>query len=259
MLMISTGLRNSILGDKSLAETMGDMVCKIYSGSAPATADDEETGQLLVTITNGSKTVKAKQKVMVTATVANSFNYSITLNGVTVTYTSSASATADEISSTLKDMIDVATGVEMNSGFINNPKVYGLFTTTDVGGGSGQIAIESAIAGVAFNISVGDNLRYETITENAYGIHFEPYSGVENGIIEKKSGEVWSGVCVATGTAGYARLVRDDDDGTASTTQPRLQGTVATANADVIVTSVNFAKGATQTIDLASVTMPAHR
>jgi len=257
--MVSTGLRNSMLGGKSLAETMGDMVCKIYSGSAPASADDAETGQLLVTITNGSKTVKEKQKVTVTATVANNFDYSITLNGVTVVYTSSGSATADEISAGLKTAIDNATGTTANGITINNPKIYGLFTTTDIGGGSGQVSIESAVEGKAFDISVGDNLTYVVDRENAYGIHFEPFSAVESGVLEKKASEVWSGVCVATGTAGYARLVRDDDDGTASTTQPRLQGTVATANADVIVTSVNFAQGATQTIDLASVTMPTHR
>lgn len=262
MLIISTGARNRILGDKSLAEAMGDMVCKIYVGSAPATADDAVTGQLLVTITNASKTVKAKQKETLTAVVANELDYNVVLNGVTITYTSDASATADEISAGLKAAIDTASGTKTGDTTINNPKIHGLFTTTDVGGGSGQITIEAATAGVAFSISVssvGDKLSYETTREDAYGIHFEPYSGVENGIIEKKSGETWSGVCVATGIAGYARLVKEDDDGTESTTQPRLQGIAATANADFIVTNVNFASGATQTIDLGTVTMPAHK
>ncbi len=257
MIIFSTGLRNKMLGVDSLASIMADGVIKIYTGSAPASSDDAVTGQELVTITKGSATVKVAKKVTITATISNSADYAVTLNGVTLTYTSSASATGDEISAGLKALIDDAQGNGI-SGVINYDKLYGRFIVTDVGSSSGQITIEAATAGVDFDVSVGSNLALVTNTESAYGLHFDADS-IASGVMTKKANEVWSGVCGASGTAGYFRFVLDDDDGLSSTTEPRIQGTVGTANTDMVVTSTNFAAGATQTVDVGTATMPASR
>lgn len=50
---LSTGLRNSILSTGSLKAALAGGEIRVYSGSAPTTADDAVTGTLLVTIKNG--------------------------------------------------------------------------------------------------------------------------------------------------------------------------------------------------------------
>ena len=67
---------------------------------------------------------------------------------------------------------------------------------------------------------------------------------------------VWSGVNVATGTATFYRHVGAADDGTLSTTQPRIQGTVGTVGAELNLSSTSLTTGATQTIDYYSIALP---
>jgi hypothetical protein len=77
------------------------------------------------------------------------------------------------------------------------------------------------------------------------------------GSIPKATAESWSGVNVASGTAGYFRWVAPGDDGTLSTLQKRLQGSCGMSGADLNMSSINLVNGATQTIDSSSITMPA--
>jgi hypothetical protein len=88
-----------------------------------------------------------------------------------------------------------------------------------------------------------------TISNNstATGLTFE--TSASGGSVTKKLAEVWSGVNAATGTAGYYRFVTPTDDGTLSTTQYRLQGDIATAGAELNLSSISLTAGATQTID----------
>jgi hypothetical protein len=77
-----------------------------------------------------------------------------------------------------------------------------------------------------------------------------------DGILAKAPSEVWSGVNAAGGVAGYYRHVAVGDTGVLSTTQVRIQGTVAVAGADMNFTSTTLANGATQTIDFYTVSLP---
>jgi hypothetical protein len=85
-------------------------------------------------------------------------------------------------------------------------------------------------------------------------LQFDAPSG---GVISKPSGDVWSGVNAAGGTAAYYRICKSDDGGTESTTQPRAQGAISTSGAELNLSSVNLAAGATTTIDQFSLTLPA--
>jgi len=58
-LKCSTGLRNFLTGEGSFRKAFEDAVLKIYSGVAPASPDDAETGVLLVKITKSSGAVAA--------------------------------------------------------------------------------------------------------------------------------------------------------------------------------------------------------
>jgi hypothetical protein len=77
-----------------------------------------------------------------------------------------------------------------------------------------------------------------------------------SGVLSKDA-NAWAGVAGATGTASYFRLVVNTDDGTLSTTQIRMQGTIGTSGADLNMSSVAIVLGATQTIDTFDLTMPA--
>lgn len=95
-----------------------------------------------------------------------------------------------------------------------------------------------------------------TISNNSAGTTLS-LATAASGSIPKTVSEVWSGVNVATGTAGYFRFVQlSGEDGTLSTTQKRIQGTCGTAGADLNMSSVNLTSGATQTIDACSITLP---
>lgn len=95
-----------------------------------------------------------------------------------------------------------------------------------------------------------------TITNNSTGTGITFEAAAVAGVLAKNSGETWSGVNAATGTAAYFRHVAAGDDGTLSTTQPRMQGSVGTVGADLNLSSTTLTSGATQTIDYYNVAMP---
>lgn len=86
------------------------------------------------------------------------------------------------------------------------------------------------------------------------GINF---GQVVAGTIGKATGEVWSGVNVATGTAGWARFYANDRTLGASTTTPRLDCSVATSGAQIGLSSTSLVSGVTTTLDVVGITFPA--
>jgi hypothetical protein len=95
-----------------------------------------------------------------------------------------------------------------------------------------------------------------TISNNSTGTGLTMAASATSGTIVKAAAEVWSGTNAATGTAGYYRHVAAGDDGTSSTTQARIQGSIGTSGADMNLSSVSLTNGATQTIDNYSITLP---
>jgi hypothetical protein len=96
-----------------------------------------------------------------------------------------------------------------------------------------------------------------TISNNSGVTGLTFAASASGGIITKTLAEVWSGVNVATGTASFYRLRTAADDGTASTTQERVQGTVGVAGADLNLSSTSLVSAATQTIDAYNIALPA--
>lgn len=97
-----------------------------------------------------------------------------------------------------------------------------------------------------------------TISNNSTGTGVTMAASATSGTITKNASEVWSGVNAATGTAGYYRHVAAGDDGTSSTTQARIQGSIGTSGADMNLSSVALTSGATQTLDNYSITLPTN-
>ena len=152
-LRLSTGLRNAMMsatGGKSFAEAMQDGTLHIYTGAQPTTANDPETGTLLVRLTLAS----------------------------------------------------------------------GAFTS-----------------GVATN-----------------GLEFGDATG---GSVGKKAGEVWSGVAIASGTAGWFRFYANTVVTGSSTTAVRFDGACGTSGAQCNMGSTTVTLDGTVTVDTVNVTLPA--
>jgi hypothetical protein len=76
------------------------------------------------------------------------------------------------------------------------------------------------------------------------------------GVISKDA-QIWSGIGVAAGTAGWFRLMGNPTDALgSSTTLPRLDGSVAGLGADLDLSSVNIVVSAPTTIDTFTFTLP---
>ena len=120
----------------------------------------------------------------------------------------------------------------------------------------GSIKIYSGAAPASANDAVSGTLLC-TITNNGGGTGITFAASASSGAISKNGSETWKGTNAASGTAGYFRLVGASDDGTSSTTQPRIQGTIGTAGEDMNLSSVSLTSGAEQTIDYFSVALPA--
>jgi hypothetical protein len=103
--------------------------------------------------------------------------------------------------------------------------------------------------------SIGSATLLSTISVGSSGTGLSMAASAAAGVIAKAA-ETWSGVNAATGTASFYRHVAAGDDGTLSTTQDRIQGTVATVGADLNLSSTALVSGATQTIDSYSVALP---
>lgn len=84
------------------------------------------------------------------------------------------------------------------------------------------------------------------------------FGSAAGGVMLKAANEVWSGVNAASGTATFYRHVAaGDTPSTASTTAPRIQGTVGLAGADLNLTSTGLVAQATQALNYYSVGVPA--
>lgn len=80
-----------------------------------------------------------------------------------------------------------------------------------------------------------------------------------SGEIEKASTETWSMQAIATGTAGYFRFKGNATDaGGASTTLPRIDGSIGTSGADLNMSTTSITSGNTYTIDSFKFTLPEY-
>lgn len=85
------------------------------------------------------------------------------------------------------------------------------------------------------------------------------FGDAANGVIAKASGETWQDQGLASGTAGWFRFCANPtDDGSASTSLPRIDGSVGTSGADLNLSSVSIVAGSTYTIDTYSLTLPEY-
>ena len=83
------------------------------------------------------------------------------------------------------------------------------------------------------------------------------FGAPSSGVLSKSTDESWTVTPIDTGAASFYRLVIAADDKTLSTTAIRIQGTVDTANADMLVDSTTFTTGVVRTVSSFSIGMPS--
>jgi len=255
----SKALLNEMLGGNPFRKVMADCVMRIYSGTAPATADLPE-GTLLCTISKASGAVTpgevstAKQATINITAGTTGQTVIAAVNGTDYTYTIPAGETGDlkAISLSVAKMLDAIDAIEaIANGGAADGHVYvrsrvpgNTFTIAKGGGGGGGTATWTLSDDVVTNVR-SDCLQFDAPAD---------------GVISKPAADVWSGVNGAAGTATHFRIVKSDDDGTDDTTdkeRPRAQGAISTSGAELNLSSVNLAAGATTTLDSFSLTLPA--
>lgn len=119
----------------------------------------------------------------------------------------------------------------------------------------GRINIYAGAAPATADDAVGGATLLCAITLNSTGTGILFDTAAVNGVLAKKPSETWSGSIVATGTATWYRHVAAADDGTLSTTAPRIQGTIAPIGADLNI-DPSFVSGQTKVIEHYVVALP---
>ena len=102
----------------------------------------------------------------------------------------------------------------------------------------------------------GNTLLCEVFEGNDGSTPLTFEASASNGVILKNAAEVWEGTNAASGTASFYRLELAADTGLSSTTEKRVQGTIANAAADLNLTSTSLVLNASQKIDYYSVALP---
>lgn len=118
----------------------------------------------------------------------------------------------------------------------------------------GQIEFRTGLQPASADNAPTGTLLCTIKNSSGAGVKFDDASA---GVLTKAAAETWNGVCVATGTAGWARLCMSTDGGASSTTDERMDMAVGTSGAQINMSSTSFATGATQTLTALSITLPA--
>lgn len=105
--------------------------------------------------------------------------------------------------------------------------------------------------------ALGSAVLLCTISLNSTGTGISFDTNAVGDVLSKAPAEVWSGVTLAPGgTMTFYRHVAPGDDGTASTTQYRIQGEIGTVGKEMNLSSPTKTTGELQTVDYYSVTLP---
>jgi hypothetical protein len=249
-LKCSTGLRNFLTGEGSFRKAFEDAVLKIYSGVAPASPDDAETGTLLAKITKSSGTVAAGERgtprlyqIEISGTPDAGDVVKLLVDGAAYDYTLLA-----EDNTLAKVAIKVAR-------MLNDIPYLDAVPVGDTGFLHVKGRIDGLDLTIAENTSTGITVAV-TAKQAAVRPNTLQFGAPASGVISKNA-DIWSGLGIAPGgTAGYFRLVTSQDTGAQSTTEVRLQGNVSTSGAELNLSNLAIVAGATQTIDGCEFTLP---
>lgn len=286
---LSDGFKTALAGGLGYYDLLRDSVFQIYEGTQPANANAAPSGTLLATVTDTSGTLTAETRaialISLTGVTTAETITSISINGIevlgaTVTYATSATATAvllaDAINS-YRSQPDFNAIASSESVTIYAPKNTGIAYNnatiiaagTAVWNGAASHFTSGAVAANAtpYTWSSGNGRFGSGAGGNTAGV------AAVNGLkftfpadtnILSKSG-TWTGDAVADGTAGWGRFVCRNrktgaaDSGAVDATKSdmRMDVTVGTsaAVAEAVVRSLEVGAGGEQRVNSFALTI----
>ena len=237
-LRLSTGLRNALNSEK---------VTEVSAVTAATTIAFVADGNKITDSGNGFVTagLKVGDKILIKgAAAANN-------NGVF-----------------LVDSVAVG-AVELNGTAITDAAAGAAITITVLKGGAWKDVLRDGVIRIfsgsqptsANDGEIGTQLLEISISSGT----FTPGSPVNGlnfgnsvaGVINKSSAEIWSGVGLVNGTAGWFRFYSNARTTGSSSTAVRFDGACATSGGQLNMSSTSIVSGATTTIDSFNVTLPA--
>lgn len=237
-LRLSTGLRDAMLGQKAVATD-------IVTGTTISFGDGDGTGgaDTIKDSANGLGNFEKQQKITVKGSSSNDGSYEILSVTAGTIEVAAASLTAEAASAQV-----VLVGV--NGGSVSDLFRNGVL---EIYAGSQPSSADLAETGSKLvKITLGSGAFTDGAPAN--GINFDE---VDSGKLSKDNEEIWSGIGLLDGTAGWFRQYDNNHVTGASTTGIRLDGNVATSGAQLNVSNTNITTGGTTTVDSATLTMPA--
>lgn len=255
-LRLSSAARNFIVQHGSLKKAFQNGKILIYSGAQPATADAAPTGTLLCTITRASGAHTSEVLATGTVTLATGASGSVdtvTVNGVNI-LTEGAVAFDTSLTTTAANLAAAINRSESSPEYTATSS--GAVVTIKAARGSGAAPNTFVVSATLTTITATyGNMAGGVAAAN--GLQFDVAAA---GTITKKTGEVWSGVNAASGTAGWYRFVgavADSGVADSAETEIREDGAIATSGSQLNMSSTTLTSGATTTIDTWSRTLPA--
>ena len=252
---LSTGLRNFLLGEGSMRKAFEDCVMNIYSGSAPAEADDVVTGVLLaqISVSGGAVT---------TTTRSTPNDWKIVLEAehdqgdtciVHIVYNGDAGTDYTFTLGAAHDALDLRLGV---CRMLNDIPYLQAVETEDAT--PTVLYVSCRIPGdvVVITDGTGDITITPTESEEEARSTALWFAAPSAGAMSKST-DVWSDTVIVSGVAGYFRIVQSCDDGTDSSTAVRLQGSVSTSGAELNLSNTSLVALTVLTIDTYSISLPA--
>jgi hypothetical protein len=253
-LRLSTAARDYINSAGSLKGAFQNGQIQIYTGTQPGTADAAPTGTLLCTITANSGAHTAEVLATGTVTLSGSSGSVDTLTVGGVAIIDAAVAFSTDLTVTAANL----------AAAINNARSVPDYTATSAGAVVTITAPRGMGAGANSLVVAAGTTGLTAVTANMSG-GVTPVNGLKfgtsaGGVVSKLDSQAWSGVAVASGTAGWFRFtgsVADSQATDALATQIRLDGAISTSGAQLNMSSTVLTSGATQTIASFPITLPS--
>ena len=263
-LRYSSALKNALLEGRSLKMEMSNCFIKLYTGTQPSSANAAPTGTLLCTYSLSSGAITRE-----------------TLAIGSLTITAAASGTLDTLKLTPAGpgtAIDILGGAVTADGTVagtatlaatsinDNPaNVYVKASTTGASGvitltalpGTGATLNTWAVTATATTVTTNSGAGAVDMTGGVAAVNGLKWGDATAGVLSKKSTQTWSGVAVATGTAGWFRVesaVTDSGALDSSEVYKRIDGSVSTSGGDMNLSNLAIANTATQTLDTFTIT-----
>lgn len=255
-LRISSGLRNFVMQNGSFKNALQNGKLLIYTGAQPATPDAAPTGTLLATITSSSGAHTAE--VLATGTVTLDTGASGSVNTVTVNSLNILPAAVPFNTSLTQTAADVAAAI--NKG-MSDPEYTatssGAVVTIKANRGTGATVNGYVVSATLTTITAS----YANLSGGVTAVNGLQWGNAAAGLVAKDTTQNWTGVAVASGTAGWGRFVgsvADSGAADSSEVEIRMDGSIATSGGEIQMSpGTAVTSGATQTIGSFGVTLPA--